>query len=267
MSVLNLDLAYWFTLDSYRVPYSIPVFEEDGCHYAILTRECSVCTGSGAVGSVLCANCNGKCTVGPTKEKVLHSRDLSAASHLEFGCCPAARSPEIEAWLAKNGFKIEKLLSGSHKSFAESIQRTLKRNVFLTEKQLAALDEFYSKTLPAAPVSVVPEHAPAVQPKQSETEKRHRYDVDDPVKIKVSFSQMRFNRARVTGQTFYTFLATTNEGSFAINGNTQDYILLGDKYLLSGVVRKLLVFDDEIHAVISVKRLDRLNEQTIEKNQ
>lgn len=259
MSVLNLDLAYWFTLDSFRVPYNISVFEENGSHYAMLTRECSVCSGSGAVGTTLCTNCGGKGTVGPLKEKVVHSRDLSMSSHENFGCCPAARSPEIEAWLERNGFKIEKLLKGPHKSFAESIQRTLKRNVFLTGKQLAALEEFYSKSLPAKPACVAPEQSPAVKPVQSDEDKRHRYAVNDPVKIKVSFSQMRFNRARVTGQTFYTFVATTNEGYFAINANTQDYIMLGQKYLLSGVVRKLLTLDDEIHAVITVKHLEHVD--------
>ncbi|HHL0036214.1 hypothetical protein U0129_19200 [Enterobacter hormaechei] len=258
MSVLKLDMAYWFTLDSYRVPYNISVFEEEGSHYALLTRECSVCSGSGAVGTALCANCNGQGTVGPFKEKVVHSRDLSVVSHENYGCCPSARSPEIEAWLERNSFKIEELLKGTHKSFAESIQRTLKRNVFLTEKQLAALEEFYSKTFPALPVAAVSEQSAVVQAEQSIEEKYHRYAVGDPIKIKVSFSQMRLNRARVSGQIFYTFLASTNEGCFAISGNSQDHIVLGDKYLLSGFVKKLLTFGDDIHAVISVKHLERV---------
>jgi len=260
MSVLKLDMAYWFTLDSYRVPYNISVFEEDGLHFANLTRECNDCAGTGAVGTTFCANCNGKGTVGPFKEKVVHSRDLSVGSHENYGCCPAARSPEIEAWLKRNDFKIEELLKGPHKPFAESIQRTLKRNVFLTEKQLSALEEFYSKTIPTVSVAAVPERSADVHAEKSDEEKRHRYAVGDPIKIKVSFSQMRLNRARVSGQTFYTFLATTNEGCFAISGNTQDYIVLGAKYLLSGLVKKLLTFGDEIHAVISVKQLELLSE-------
>ncbi|MDJ5398536.1 hypothetical protein LEF88_24375, partial [Salmonella enterica] len=62
------------------------------------------------------------------------------------------------------------------------------------------------------------------------------------------------------GSYFFTFTGKVRNDGIALTADKQDHILLGERYHLTGKVRKFYEFDSKNYAAITVFKLNKLQD-------
>ncbi|ECT5747465.1 hypothetical protein A3Y28_17175 [Salmonella enterica subsp. enterica serovar Kentucky] len=217
--------SLFFTLDGHMVPASVNVsLNGDGNYYAPIERECNECAGTGHKGADLCEKCHGVQTVGPIIEKLVALEPITFLDNI-----PELRvNPTLEAWKSRNHVLIEKAKKANTK-FSNSILAQLDNNRFLTERQLDCFFTTFDVML-----SETPENEQEIL--------KHSYNIGQVISIELTF----------TGK-------VRNDG-IALTADKQDHILLGERYHLTGKVRKFYEFDSKNYAAITVFKLNKLQD-------
>ncbi|MEB5811290.1 hypothetical protein MXE68_11940, partial [Escherichia coli] len=129
--------SLFFTQDGYLLPSSVkPIYGKDGHYYAVITRECFECGGTGKIANAVCVTCNGSKTSPATEEKLVLKECIEFLETIpELRC-----NPDLEAWKRRHSEQLA-LLQADNSKFAASIAQQLNNNLFLTVRQL---ESFYS---------------------------------------------------------------------------------------------------------------------------
>lgn len=232
----------FFTHDGHMVPASVNVsLNGDGNYYALIERECEECSGTGQKGIAVCVKCQGLQTVGPIKEKLVALKPISFLDNI-----PELRvNPTLEAWKSKNHAILENAKKANTK-FSKSILAQLDNNRFLTERQLDCFFATFGVMLSEAP-------------ENNQANKQHSYNIGQVISIELSFNEVRAAYAKGKGSYFFTFIGIVRNERIALTADKQDHISLGERYHLTGKVRKFYEFDSKTYAAITVFKLNKLN--------
>ncbi|HAD3741780.1 TPA_asm: hypothetical protein G1S21_24330, partial [Salmonella enterica subsp. enterica serovar Typhi str. CT18] len=135
--------SLFFTQDGYLLPSSVkPIYGKDGHYYAVITRECFECGGTGKIANAVCVTCNGSKTSPATEEKLVLKECIEFLETIpELRC-----NPDLEAWKRRHSEQLA-LLQADNSKFAASIAQQLNNNLFLTVRQL---ESFYSTYQPVS---------------------------------------------------------------------------------------------------------------------
>lgn len=235
--------SLFFTLDGHMVPASVNVsLNGDGNYYAPIERECNECAGTGHKGADVCEKCHGVQTVGPIIEKLVVLEPITFLDNI-----PELRvNPTLEAWKSRNHVLIEKAKKANTK-FSNSILAQLDNNRFLTERQLdcffTTFDVMLSET-----------------PEKEQEILKHSYNIGQVISIELTFTEVRAAYAKSKGSYFFTFTGKVRNDGIALTADKQDHILLGERYHLTGKVRKFYEFDSKNYAAITVFKLSKLQD-------
>ncbi|EBG2148437.1 hypothetical protein FIP36_16975 [Salmonella enterica] len=228
-----------FTYDFHLVPASVPVNQgPDGNYFAMILRECPECEGRMVIDGAECVTCHGEGTVGPCNERLVEVDNTSIYDPIkEF-----RHNPALNAWKLRHADRLQ-LLKADTSKFGLSIQQHLDEGRFLTTRQLESFLKTYQPVKKAI-TAAIPEP------------EKHKFELGDNVNLKISFTEVRAAYSKVANRLFFTFTGMTNLGGFAVTANSQDYILLGQNYMLSGKVRKFYTFDSSPYAILTVHQLN-----------
>lgn len=228
----------FFTQDGYLVPSAVkPTHGNDGHYYAVITRECPDCAGTGEFANTVCMTCNGNKTTAATEEKLVLKECIEFLDNVpQFRC-----NPDLDAWKVRHREHLA-LLKADNSKFATSIAEQLNNNRFLTVRQL---ESFYSTYQPVSKGG----------PERADLSAEHSFNIGDVVSIDIIFTEVRAAFSKISHSYFFTFTGKKQSDGFALTGNVQDHILLGLSYHLSGRVRKIHYFDSVPYALLTVFKL------------
>ncbi|WP_241259344.1 hypothetical protein [Enterobacter hormaechei] len=135
--------SIFFTHDGYLLPAVVKPFDgNDGHYYAMITRECFACGGTGEIANAVCVTCNGSKTSPATEEKLVLKEGIEFLETIpEFRC-----NPDLDAWKRRHSGHLA-LLQADNSKFAVSISQQLNNNLFLTVRHL---ESFYSTYQPVS---------------------------------------------------------------------------------------------------------------------
>ncbi|HAF2995947.1 TPA: hypothetical protein G7129_004390, partial [Salmonella enterica subsp. enterica serovar Typhi] len=227
-----------FTQDGYLLPSSVkPIYGKDGHYYAVITRECFECGGTGKIANAVCVTCNGSKTSPATEEKLVLKECIEFLETIpELRC-----NPDLEAWKRRHSEQLA-LLQADNSKFAASIAQQLNNNLFLTVRQL---ESFYSTYQPVSEAFSENAGFPI----------EHSFNIGDVVSFDIIFTEVRAAFSKGSHSYFFTFTGKKQNDGFALTGNVQDHVLLGHSYHLSGKVRKIHYFDSVPYALLTVFKL------------
>ena len=230
--------SIFFTHDGYLLPAVVKPFHgNDGHYYAMITRECFACGGTGEIANAVCVTCNGSKTSPATEEKLVLKEGIEFLETIpEFRC-----NPDLDAWKRRHSGHLA-LLQADNSKFAVSISQQLNNNLFLTVRQL---ESFYSTYQPVS--KDLPENA--------DVPVEHSFSIGDVVSIDIIFTEVRAAFSKGSHSYFFTFTGKKQNDGLALTGNVQDHVLLGHSYHLSGRVRKIHYFDSVPYALLTVFKL------------
>ncbi|MFY7210150.1 hypothetical protein ACOTY1_24220, partial [Enterobacter cloacae complex sp. IR5462] len=80
------------------------------------------------------------------------------------------------------------------------------------------------------------------------------------ISIELTFTEVRAAYAKSKGSYFFTFTGKVRNDGIALTADKQDHILLGERYHLTGKVRKFYDFDSKNYAAITVFKLSKLQD-------
>ena len=230
--------SLFFTQDGYLLPSSVkPIYGKDGHYYAVITRECFECGGTGKIANAVCVTCNGSKTSPATEEKLVLKECIEFLETIpELRC-----NPDLEAWKRRHSEQLA-LLQADNSKFAASIAQQLNNKLFLTVRQL---ESFYSTYQPVSEAFSENAGFPI----------EHSFNIGDVVSFDIIFTEVRAAFSKGSHSYFFTFTGKKQNDGFALTGNVQDHVLLGHSYHLSGKVRKIHYFDSVPYALLTVFKL------------
>ncbi|HGW6460676.1 MULTISPECIES: hypothetical protein [Enterobacteriaceae] len=123
----------------------------------------------------------------------------------------------------------------------------LDNNRFLTERQLDCFFTTFDVML-----SETPENEQEIL--------KHSYNIGQVISIELTFTEVRAAYAKSKGSYFFTFTGKVRNDGIALTADKQDHILLGERYHLTGKVRKFYEFDSKNYAAITVFKLNKLQD-------
>ncbi|EFR0233166.1 hypothetical protein DL738_12130 [Escherichia coli] len=232
--------SIFFTEDGYLLPSTVkPTHSNNGHYYAVITRECFDCGGTGEFANAVCVTCKGSKTSPAREEKLVVKECFEFLETIpEFRC-----NPDLESWKRKHSGHLA-LLQADNSKFAVSITQQLNNNLFLTVRQL---ESFYSTYQPVS--KALSENAG--EPVE------HSLSIGDVVSIDIIFTEVRAAFSKGSHSYFFTFTGKKQNDGFALTGNVQDHVLLGHSYHLSARVRKIHYFDSVPYALLTVFKLTK----------
>ncbi|HFZ0416338.1 TPA: hypothetical protein ACIJOP_005594, partial [Escherichia coli] len=89
---------------------------------------------------------------------------------------------------------------------------------------------------------------------------KHSYNIGQVISIELTFTEVRAAYAKSKGSYFFTFTGKVRNDGIALTADKQDHILLGERYHLTGKVRKFYDFDSKNYAAITVFKLSKLQD-------